>query len=167
MVLEDNTVEYNEPSSSGCIEDERDLLSHRHLCHDPEEEEVFLVDAHAPNTPNQEEEECDYKGLTTDAVIEVARDANSLSILVGFEEKILHHVLIDPVAEYMEALIGSTPQVSILCKSQIHHNWSPLLVASFLKIRMQRILRLYLMSSQFFFPFLLLLDWLHWHYCIT
>ena len=55
MVLEDSTVEYNEPSSSGCIEDGRDLLPYRRLSFDPEEEQ-----------------ECDYKGLTTDAVIDAA-----------------------------------------------------------------------------------------------
>ena len=167
MVLEDSTVEYNEPSSSSCIEDERDLFPRRHLGLDPEEEEVFLVDAHMPNTPNQEEEECDYKGLTTDVVIEAAQDADCLSVMVGFKGKSLHHEFVDPVADYMEALIGSAPQASIFCKSQIHQNWSPLMVTSVLKDHMQSTLWLSLTGSQCSYPFLLLLDWLHWHYCIT
>ena len=105
--------------------------------------------------------------VVEDALIEAAQDADSLPVMASQKEEIIYHVFIDPVAEYMEALIGSMSQALILCKSQLHQRWSPRMVASVLKIHMQSILRLSLMSSQFFFPFSLLLDWLHWHYCIT
>ena len=106
----DSPAIYDEPSNSGCSEDEGDLLSHKNLCLDPVEEVVFLVDAHMPNTPSQEREECDYKGHTADAVIEAARDTSSLPAMAGLKKESLYHVLIDPVGEYMEAWIGLAPQ---------------------------------------------------------
>ena len=114
----------------------------------------------------QEKDDCAFKSHTEDAVIKAVKDADSLPVMEGLKEESLHHVFVDPVAEYMEALIGSSSQALILCKSQIHQEWSPLVVALVLKTHIQSTLWLSLTSSHIFYPFLLLLNWLHWHYCI-
>ena len=87
-------------------------------------------------------------------MIEIVRDADSLPAMEGLKEESLCHVIADPVAEYMEALVGSAPQALILCKSQINQKWSPLVVALVLKTHMQSTIWLFLTSSQCFYPFL-------------
>ena len=67
---EDNTTKYDDSFSSGCSEDEEDILSQRNLFLGPLEEEVVLVETHLPNTPNQEKGDCNVNSHTVDAVIE-------------------------------------------------------------------------------------------------
>ena len=107
------------------------------------------------------------KDAVEDAIIEAAQDANDLPIMVGQKKESVHHAFVDPVAEYMEALISSNSPTLILRKGQIHQEWSPLMVTSVLKDHRKNTLWLSLTGSQCSYPFLLLLDWLHWHYCIT
>ena len=114
----------------------------------------------------QEEDDWAFNSHTEDAVIQASKDAGSLPVIEGIKEESLHHVFIDPVAEYMEALIGSSSQTLILGRGQIHQEWSPLMVALVLKTHIQSTTWLSLTSSQIFSSFLLLLNWLHWHYCI-
>ena len=42
-----------------------------------------------------------------DAKIKAAQDKDNLPVMEGLKEKSVHHVFIDPVVEYMEALISS------------------------------------------------------------
>ena len=114
----------------------------------------------------QEKDDYAFKRYIEDVVIKAVKDGDSPLVMEGLKEESFHHVFVDPVAEYMKALIGSSSQALILCKSQIHQGWPPLLVALVLKTHIQSTLWLSLTSSQIFYPFLLLLNWLHWHYCI-
>ena len=106
----------------------------------------------------QVEEDCAFKSHTEDAVNQAVKDANSPPVMEGLKEESLYHVFADPMEEYMEALIGLAPQALILCKSQIHQKWSPLVVALVLKTHIQSTLWLSLTSSQIFYPFFLLLN---------
>ena len=119
----------------------------------------------------REEGDHAFKSHIEDAVenakIKAAQDEDSLPITEGLKEELVHHVFIDPVVEYMKALICSNSPALILCQGRIHQEWSPLMMIVFLKNHMQNTLWLSLTGSQCSFPFLLLLDWLHWHYCIT
>ena len=94
-------------------------------------------------------------------MIKDGKDVDIIPVMEGLEEEILYHVLDDPMAEYMEALIGSSSQEFSLFKSQIHQDWSPLVVPLVLKTHIQSTLWLSLTSSHIFYPFLLLLNWLH------
>ena len=114
----------------------------------------------------QEKDDCAFKDHTEDQVIKAVWDVENQSIMGGPKEEILYHVFVDPVAEYMEALIGSSSQALILCKSQIHPKWSPLVVALVWKTHIQSTPWLSLTRSQISSSFLLLLNWLHWHYFI-
>ena len=102
-----------------------------------------------------------------EAIVKAAQDIDNLPVMAGLKEESVHHMFIDPVAEYMEALISSNSPALILREGQIHQEWSLLMVTSVLKNHMQSTLWLSLTGSQCSYPFLLLLDWLHWHYCIT
>ena len=62
----------------------------------------------------QEEDDWAFKSHTEDVVIQSVKNAGSVPVMEGLKEEILHHVFIDPVAEYMEALIGSSSQALIL-----------------------------------------------------
>ena len=42
-----------------------------------------------------------------DAEINAAQDKDNLPVMEGLKEKSVHHVFIDPMAEYMEARISS------------------------------------------------------------
>ena len=68
----------------------------------------------------QEEDDRAFKSRAEDAVEEeifkAAQDEDNLPVMVGQKEESVHHVFIDPVAEYMEALTDSSPQARILFK---------------------------------------------------
>ena len=119
----------------------------------------------------QEEDDLTPKSHSEDTaenvIIKAAQDKDSLPSLGGLKEENVHHLFMDPVAEYMEALICSNTPVLILSKGQFHQEWSLLMVTSVLKNHMQSTLWLSLTGSQCSYPFLLLLDWLHWLYHFT
>ena len=96
-----------------------------------------------------------------EAIVKASQDEDNLPIMEVIKEESLHHMFIDPVAEYMEALISPNSPALILSKGQIHQEWSLLMVTSILKNHRYSTLRLSLMSSQCLYPFFLLLDWLH------
>ena len=85
----------------------------------------------------------------------------------GLKEESVHHMFIDPVAEYMEALTHSNTPALIISTGQIHQEWSILMVTIVLKNHTQSTLWLSLTGSQCSYPFSLLLDWLYWLYHIT
>ena len=58
--------------------------------------------------------------VVEDAVIKAVQDENSLPVMEGLKEESVHHMFIDPVVEYIEALIGSSPPALILFRGQIH-----------------------------------------------
>ena len=68
-----------------------------------------------------------------DTVIKAAQDVDNLPVVLGQKEESIHPAFIDPVAEYMEALISSNSPALILHKGQIHQEWSPLMVTVVLK----------------------------------
>ena len=108
-----------------------------------------------------------FEDAMEDKITEATQDANNLPIMEGLSEESAHHMLIDPVAEYVEALMRSNTPALILSTDQFHQEGSLLMVTTILKDQRQSTLWLSLTGSQCSYPFLLLLDWLHWHYCIT
>ena len=68
-----------------------------------------------------------------DAITEAAQDANSLPIMEGLSEESAHHMLIDPVAKYVEALMHSNTPMLILSTSPFHQEGSLLMVTTILK----------------------------------
>ena len=91
---------------------------------------------------------------------------DNLPDIEGQKEENIHLFFVDPIKEHVEAPTGSNYQAWILCKSQMHEKLSPSVIALVLKINLQYVLWIPLTSSQNFFPFLSLLNWLHWHFCI-
>ena len=100
----------------------------------------------------QEEGDQDFKSHFEDAVeeaiIEASQDQDTLLVMAGLKEELVHHVFIDPVAESMEALICSNNPALIFNTGQIHQEWSLLIVTSVLKNHMQSTLWLSLAGSQ-------------------
>ena len=68
----------------------------------------------------QEEDDWALKSHFEDAVeeeiVEAAQDTDSLQFMVGLKEGSVHYLFIDPVVEYMEALIISNSPTLILCQ---------------------------------------------------
>ena len=93
-----------------------------------------------------------------DAIIKAAQDVENLPIMEGLTEESVHHMFIDPMAQYMEAWISSNYPALILRKGQFHQEWSPLMVTADLKNHMRSTLWLSLTGSQCSYPFFLLLD---------
>ena len=131
----------------------------------PKREEIPLLfeveeeDDPVPKSP--------FEDVVENAIIKAAQEVDSLPVMGGLKEESVHHMLIDLVAEYMEALISSNTPALILSTGQIHQEWSLLMVTTVLKNHTQSTLWLSLTGCQCSYPFSLLLDWLHWHYCIT
>ena len=97
----------------------------------PKNEEIPLL------SDVQEEDDWALKSHFEDAVeeeiVEAAQDTDSLLVMAGLKEEIVHHLFIDPVAEYMGALISPNSPALILSTGQIHQEWSLLMVTSVLK----------------------------------
>ena len=70
-----------------------------------------------------------------DAEIKAAQDKDKLIVMAGLKEESVHHMFIDPMVEYMEALICSNTPALIFNMGQIHQEWSLLMVTSVLKNR--------------------------------
>ena len=131
----------------------------------PKREEIPLLfeveeeDDPVPQSP--------FEDAVENAIIEAAQDVDSLPITAGQKGESIHQVFVDPVAEYMEALICSNAPALILSTGQIHQEWSQLMVTTVLKNHKQSTLWLSLTGSQCSYPFSLLLDWLYWLYHIN
>jgi hypothetical protein len=90
-------------------------------------------------------------------------DATDQLVIEDLEANIMHHALIDPIADYMEVHVSLSFQTCILYKDQICQQF-PFHIT---RTHNQGILRISLTSNQVVHLFLQLLDWLHWHFCIT
>ena len=93
-------------------------------------------------------------------------DTDDQPVMKGLKEKSLHHAFVDLIEEYIKVLIGSRFQTWTLYKNQIHHKLPLHMITLVMKTHNLGILIPPLTSSQVVHPFLLLLNWLHWHYCI-
>ena len=97
----------------------------------PKREEIPLLfeveeeDDPVPQSP--------FEDAVENAIIEAAQDVDSLPITAGQKGESIHQVFVDPVAEYMEALICSNAPALILSTGQIHQEWSQLMVTTVLK----------------------------------
>jgi hypothetical protein len=90
-------------------------------------------------------------------------DATDQLVIEDLEANIMHHVLIDPIADYMEVHVSLSFQTCFLYKDQKCQQ----LPFHIMRTHNQGILRISPTSSQVVHLFLQLLDWLHWHFCIT
>ena len=158
-------------------EAEIELLNSQEISYEFRDPRAFLESLPPPKREeiqllfDVQEEEWAFKSHTEDAVeeaiIEVAQDIDSLPIMAGQRKGCVQHAFVDPVAEYMEALICLNAPALILSMGQIHQEWSLLMVTTVLKDHTQSTLWLSLTGSKCSYPFSLLLDWLYWLYHIT
>jgi hypothetical protein len=103
-----------------------------------------------------------YKAEVVDAWFDF-EDATDQLVIEDLEANIMHHVLIDPIADYMEVHVSLSFQTCFLYKDQKCQQ----LPFHIMRTHNQGILRISPTSSQVVHLFLQLLDWLHWHFCIT
>ena len=139
-------------------ESEIEILNSQEQSYQFEDQRAYLESLPSPKKEEipmpfevQEEDDQVFKSHTEDAVedaeIKASRDEDNLPVMGGLKEESVHHVFIDLVAEYMEALVSSDSPAWILRRGQIHQEWSPLMVASVLKTHMQSTLWLSLTGS--------------------
>ena len=93
-------------------------------------------------------------------------EAKNIPDMEDQKEENLHLFFFDPLEECVEIPTGSNYQAVILCKSHRHEKVSPSVIAFILKVNLQYVLGIPLTSSQSFYFFLTLLNWLHWHFLI-
>ena len=140
-------------------EAELELLNSQEISYEFRDPRAFLESLPPPKNKEipllfdiQEEEDpvpqSHLEDAVENAIIEAAQDADSLPIMEGLNEESAHHMLVDPVAEYMEALIYSNAPALILRMGQIHQEWSLLMVTTVLKNHKQSTLWLSLTGSQ-------------------
>ena len=94
---------------------------------------------------------------------------NSIEQLVieGLEVNNIHHPFIDPISDYMENLLSPNLQTCFIYEDQIYQKLPFHILSLIIKAHDHNILPILITSNQVIHLFLQLLDWLHWHFCIT
>ena len=128
----------------------------------PKQEEIVL------RFDLQIEDDYDFKYKTEEIVSGFnIEDTTNKLVIEGLEEKIIHHVFYDPIADYMEIIFSSSLHTCFLYEDQIHQKFPLHIIFFIMKTHDKVILPSLMTSSQIIHSFLQLLDWLHWHFCIT
>ena len=95
------------------------------------------------------------------------KDTTNQIVIEDLEAQIMHHAFDDPIADYMEIIFRSSLQTCFLYEDQINYKLPLHIISLIMKTHDQVRLQSLKTSSQIIHSFLQLLDWLHWHFCIT
>ena len=128
----------------------------------PKQEEIVLsFDLHI-------EDDYSFKHKTEEIVSRLnIQNTTEQLFIEGLETQIIHYDFNDPIANYMENIFSSNLQTCFIYEDQIYQRWPFHILSLIIKAHDHTILPILLTSNQVIHLFLQLLDWLHWHFCIT
>ena len=88
-------------------------------------------------------------------------------VIESLEAQFIHYAFDDPIKNYMQTVFSSSLQTCFIYEDQIYQKFPFHIIYLIMKTHDQVILPSLMTRSQIIDSFLQLLDWLHWHFCIT